>query len=1087
MSDKTPTNLSSHGSQEPKSTTPIALRTRRCETQVSFYKAAQLKQCKICPSSFSTIIKLRAHVVNHKPNTKRRKAIEAIDFILNKSGKHHPSPTCSKPKTEAAPKNLFQKLFPETCREAIVASNKFNNPIVNKIHDLKDKVLKKSSSHSSQLEIVPYEVHQCMNDLLHLVVSEKQDCNTTPALTSILQLQEDLMLSTSSSSDESITESLHASTPIHTGIISPPQHLSTLSFIESLVQAQTPSNSPLQILSTNTTSPQEICTKNPTNTTIENESPYNFALHNNVPTTTSPQEDSHNICTKNPILTTIENEIQYNSPLHNNFPTTTSPQENSLKICTKNPIHTKIENDIPYNSPLHNSFSITTSPQENNHKNSNPNSIENEISILDIILTNSQESLDVEVIRNSTSPLKISQESTSNNNPWKDNSIESFHSAAIGCCKICSKTIKLEHFLQHLYQHKPGPLRAKCLKGFRSAFPPNKLPIKKPTTSRKQMITTIEQTFREKFPDLPIFQDCNTSSNSSSDEYILLEKMDSPPTAPPPISPFKKDLYSRVVKKGLCRCQFCEKSFITEEGANRHKASIHGIPPHKTVASLFPDCAPKLCRVCCKGPAPYTSIADHYKFIHNLAINAQVQPGPIDTIHVPANNFVSTKKKHVRNFISHELSSVSSKPVKPHSQPPKDPPNNKNFIQTRVYNNLKIVARPELRGTGPAKIVSMPILKHNSNTPSPSTIPPKLIVQAEVHHGPGSLGPNRSNSSLKCTLCSFLAIKHCGLRLHYYQVHGLRKIPPSCNSKEKLVTTSSSNSKSLPPDSSIAKVSSRKSASSSTKCPNTYLDPLMIYPSSTKGIPSKSASTKISNPSTKDFGQRKESKKVSFPSCPKVPDLPPLKITQAPPKPVPALTRSSQEDFASRPASRTLPTVSSSNSSSRPGQVSFLNKSLQYSFPLCSRLDCPVKGCSASFGTKHWYHTNASIKKHLTVFHQCKPSAVKYWCSICSSNITKHPANHPCLSGNLIINSSAIDDSLWNCSLCNFTANNPTAKRNHLTAHKRNSFKLNASSLKIPPHTRFSKAKRNQRITEPLSCLKGKYHCILQGLLVCSQ
>ncbi|GFT43843.1 hypothetical protein NPIL_403371 [Nephila pilipes] len=103
MSSKTPLNLSTLGSQEPKSTTPIALRTRRCETQVSFYKAAQLKQCKICPSSFPTLQKLRAHVINHKPNTKRRKAIEAIDSILKETGRHHPSPTCSKTQGGVAP------------------------------------------------------------------------------------------------------------------------------------------------------------------------------------------------------------------------------------------------------------------------------------------------------------------------------------------------------------------------------------------------------------------------------------------------------------------------------------------------------------------------------------------------------------------------------------------------------------------------------------------------------------------------------------------------------------------------------------------------------------------------------------------------------------------------------------------------------------------------------------------------------------------------------------------------------------------------------------------------------------------------
>ncbi|GFT95825.1 hypothetical protein NPIL_354161, partial [Nephila pilipes] len=554
MSDKTPTNLSSTGSQEPKSITPIALRTRRCQTQVSFFKAAQLKHCKICPSTFSTISKLRAHVINHKPNTKRRKVIEAIDFILKNSGKHHPSPTCSKPKLESAPKNLFQKfqkLFPDTCRQAIDASNQTNIPAVKNSLSSHDSTLKNSPSNSFPLEAIPDEINRCLSEILDSVVHNNHDNSFTPASSSILH--EDLLLSTSSSSNESMTGFLRTSTPALTSSNSPPLHPSTISSIACLVQEQTSSNSPTQKSHSSDTSIQESFCQDQYFITPENERIHFQAPPIIVPASTSSQVINPIIFSKNTALPSIDNELLRNSPLSNKFPAISSHQEISPIINIENPIPSKINNDVQLNSFSQNSLSITTSPPEIDIKNSIPTPTDNEISILDIILTNSQESLDTEAVVNSSPPLEVPHDASNFNNSGNVLPEEvSFHSAAAqGFCKICHKTLQLENLLQHLHIHKPGPLRAKCLKGFRSAFPPSKLPKKKPAPSFAQKISTIEQTFREKFPDLPIFKDPDSSSNSSSDESILLEKMDSPPTGPPPISPFKKDLYSRVVKKGL--------------------------------------------------------------------------------------------------------------------------------------------------------------------------------------------------------------------------------------------------------------------------------------------------------------------------------------------------------------------------------------------------------------------------------------------------------------------------------------------------------------------------------------------------------
>ncbi|GFT29281.1 hypothetical protein NPIL_52181 [Nephila pilipes] len=81
MSDSSSSDSSPQGTDLSKklnkSTTPVALRTRHFSSQVSFRRAAELGQCKICPARFDSPRRLRKHVINHKSNAKRRKALEA--------------------------------------------------------------------------------------------------------------------------------------------------------------------------------------------------------------------------------------------------------------------------------------------------------------------------------------------------------------------------------------------------------------------------------------------------------------------------------------------------------------------------------------------------------------------------------------------------------------------------------------------------------------------------------------------------------------------------------------------------------------------------------------------------------------------------------------------------------------------------------------------------------------------------------------------------------------------------------------------------------------------------------------------------
>ncbi|GFS55087.1 hypothetical protein NPIL_174591, partial [Nephila pilipes] len=69
----------SNSAKNKNSCTPVALRTRLC-SQLSYESAAQLGQCKLCPVSFTTPQRLRIHLLSHKPNAKRKKAILAVDI-----------------------------------------------------------------------------------------------------------------------------------------------------------------------------------------------------------------------------------------------------------------------------------------------------------------------------------------------------------------------------------------------------------------------------------------------------------------------------------------------------------------------------------------------------------------------------------------------------------------------------------------------------------------------------------------------------------------------------------------------------------------------------------------------------------------------------------------------------------------------------------------------------------------------------------------------------------------------------------------------------------------------------------------------
>ncbi|GFS93255.1 hypothetical protein NPIL_93491, partial [Nephila pilipes] len=201
----------------------------------------------------------------------------------------------------------------------------------------------------------------------------------------------------------------------------------------------------------------------------------------------------------------------------------------------------------------------------------------------------------------------------------------------------------------------------------------------------------------------------------------------------------------------------------------------------------------------------------------------------------------------------------------------------------------------------------------------PPIVPHQIFVQAEVHHRNNSQ-ITQNSSPRKCTLCPFIAIKQIGLRLHYFKNHGLRKIPSGLN---------------LPQNSTLPNQDKKTKSS----LPHTSSQVNKVNP----------APSKIVHQNTSTI-QTKNCSSIQVPTLSS-----PVITTQIfTANPTPPGTQVSNQP--PNPMISSLPIVPF---------VSIHNSILQYSFPLQTRLQCPIEGCNASFGTKSWFTTNTSIKKHL--------------------------------------------------------------------------------------------------------------------------
>ncbi|GFS87269.1 hypothetical protein NPIL_638211 [Nephila pilipes] len=278
-----------------------------------------------------------------------------------------------------------------------------------------------------------------------------------------------------------------------------------------------------------------------------------------------------------------------------------------------------------------------------------------------------------------------------NKNSVQPSIISYAEAASSGFCKMCSTTVSPLHLMDHLSSHRPCTKRFKCIKACQIALKskPPTLGHSRSFTSNKKVPSQLELTFREKFPELPVFQQSSESSSSpasSPDKLELLKKMDSPPSGPPIASAFSKPLFSTVVRKGLYRCRFCEMPFVSKTGLESHILKVHKIPPIKKETRLFPPpSAQPTCRTCFHEVEPGLSLADHCKLYHNLEISSNRTVPSTSIVKLASTDSPPPSARTVKTSSLSQSNSLKIS-VKPASLP--QPPD---FCPTRTFLNSNLL------------------------------------------------------------------------------------------------------------------------------------------------------------------------------------------------------------------------------------------------------------------------------------------------------------------------------------------------------------------------------------------------------------
>ncbi|GFT03822.1 retrovirus-related Pol polyprotein from type-2 retrotransposable element R2DM, partial [Nephila pilipes] len=276
-------------------------------------------------------------------------------------------------------------------------------------------------------------------------------------------------------------------------------------------------------------------------------------------------------------------------------------------------------------------------------------------------------------------------------------------------------------------------------------------------------ISAIEEKFREKFPELPVFQ---VNSSSSSDEVELLQKLDSPPSGPPSVPAFPKPLFSTVVRKGLFRCRFCEMPFASNSGLDSHILKIHGVPSSKPKSfTLFPAPSGRpTCRTCFHDIEPGLTMADHCRLVHNLQVTTNRQEPVSGILNINSTNSSRPAPRNVSAQKNNNLQVII--PIHKH----------KIGLRLHLFQQHNIRNISTQRKSSPS-LPSSP----NNEIPAPprSTIQNKTQTPCRIFtNSHPETGP--SNPPIQCMICDVSCRTQKGLRVHLQSIH---KISVSKNGK----------------------------------------------------------------------------------------------------------------------------------------------------------------------------------------------------------------------------------------------------------------------------------------------------------------
>ncbi|GFT04899.1 retrovirus-related Pol polyprotein from type-2 retrotransposable element R2DM, partial [Nephila pilipes] len=480
--------------------------------------------------------------------------------------------------------------------------------------------------------------------------------------------------------------------------------------------------------------------------------------------------------------------------------------------------------------------------------------------------------------------------------------------------------------------------------------------------------------------------------------------------------------------------------------------------------SLFPVVPPYefFCHICVEYFSTDLTKAQHYKIAHNITLKNVSHQYKTKEVKIPAasppsktivNSSLKKKKVPVPHVEDHQpvYIPVTQQPLG--SYPLLDPKliSSQKTPMPSIERTITSQHVPAVNIGSSQKIIP-PADPKQKNHP-----PPKSSVQTKKDKSPPSKSKNKSDSSQeqrnsnssppkKCSLCSFVAIKAVGLRLHYFRSHGVRQPAIASASQSDIISSDRVHpsvrifeNNSLIANQSKPCLYNATSQESIADDQPAYLNnsnPL-IFENSSLPVPKKMLpSTNIEKKTPADLS-----------ACNENNTLPPSDSTDA----------QVFLPFANHPDRLHHP--------SHP-YVSFKQNVLKYCFPLPFKMHCPYKNCSASFGTKAWYLTNSSIKKHLNVFHRTPPKSVEFWCFCCRKKISKNPSKHTCLKNHLVLPRQPVnDEDEWSCSICqNFSTASKLGRQNHLAAHKKEDFKNKAPGLIIPPPAKQSRKSFRKKV-----------------------